>query len=111
MSAYEFYRVEKKPPLARVVLNRPSKKNAMNPPAWKETVPIFHDLDQDTDIRVVILAAEGDCFSVGIDLVEMPGAIAEITEKDQMGGVKWRLIKKISGLQEALTCIEQCRKP
>ncbi len=111
MNPFKFYRVEKEPPLARVILNRPDKKNAMNPPAWEETQPIFNDLDQDPDIRVVILAAEGDCFSVGIDLVEMSGAIAEITEKNQTGGVKWRLLEKIGRLQQALTCIEQCRKP
>ncbi|MDJ0665992.1 MAG: crotonase/enoyl-CoA hydratase family protein [Desulfobacterales bacterium] len=111
MSDYEFYRVEKKPPAAWVRLNRPAKKNAMNPPAWKETLPIFRDLDQDPEIRCVILAAEGDCFSVGIDLVEMSAAIPEIAEKNQMGGVKWRLLEKIDRLQAALTCIEQCRKP
>ena len=111
MNAYQFYRVEKEPPLARVILNRPDKKNAMNPPAWEEAIPIFRDLDQDPEIRVVVLAAEGDCFSVGIDLVEMSGAIAEITDKNQTGGVKWRLLEKISRLQQALTCIAQCRKP
>ncbi|MDJ0808588.1 MAG: crotonase/enoyl-CoA hydratase family protein [Desulfobacterales bacterium] len=111
MDAYQFYRVAKEPPLARVILNRPDKKNAMNPPAWEETIPIFRDLDQDPEIRVVVLAAEGDCFSVGIDLVEMSGAIAEITDKNQTGGVKWRLLDKIGRLQQAMTCIEQCRKP
>ena len=50
----------------------------MNPPAWEETIPIFSDLDQDPEISVVVLAAEGDCFSVGIDLVEMAGAIPEL---------------------------------
>ncbi len=111
MSVFQFYRVEKDPPLARVVLSRPAKKNAMNPPAWEETLPIFRRLDQDPDIRVVILAGDGDCFSVGIDLVEMSGAIAEITERNQTGGVKWRLLEKIAGLQQAMTCIERCRKP
>ncbi len=111
MSAFQFYRVEKDPPLAWVVLNRPAKKNAMNPPAWEETPSIFGDLDEDPEIRAVILTGEGDCFSVGIDLVEMSGAIPEITAKNQTGGVKWRLLDKIARLQHALTCIERCRKP
>ena len=111
MDAFQFYRVEKVPPLAWVVLNRAAKKNAMNPPAWKETQPIFRDLNEDPDIRAVILVGDGDCFCVGIDLVEMSGDIAEITEKNQTGGVKWRLLQKIADLQKALTCIEQCRKP
>lgn len=107
----QFYRVTKKPPIAWVHLNRPEKKNAMNPPAWREAPAIFEALDQDPDIRVVILAAEGPCFSVGIDLVEMAGALPEIMEKEQMGGVKLRLLKKIAALQETMTCIERCRKP
>ncbi len=111
MSALQFYRVEMDPPLARVVLNRPAKKNAMNPPAWEETQPIFRDLDQDPEIRAVILSGAGECFSVGIDLVEMSGAITEITSKNQTGGVKWRLLEKIGRLQAAMTCIETCRKP
>ena len=111
MRAFKFYRVEKKPPLAKVWLNRPAKKNAMNPPAWEEPLPIFADLDQDPDIRVVILAAEGDCFSVGIDLVEMAETIPEIMDQRQMGGIKWSLLEKIGRLQQALTCIAQCRKP
>ncbi len=111
MGAFKFYRVEKRPPLAKVWLNRPAKKNAMNPPAWEEPLPIFADLDQDPDIRVVILAAEGDCFSVGIDLVEMAEAIPEIMDQGQMGGIKWLLLEKIGRLQQALTRIAQCRKP
>jgi enoyl-CoA hydratase len=106
-----FYTVAKKPPIAWVHLNRPDKKNAMNPPAWHEAPPLFEALDQDPDIRVVILAAHGSCFSVGIDLVEMAGELPEIMEKEQMGGVKWRLLKRIGALQDTMSCIERCRKP
>jgi len=111
MSDYQFYSVTKNPPLAWVYLDRPEKKNAMNPPAWREAPSIFADLDGDPAIRAVILAARGPCFSTGIDLVEMAGELPEIMEKEQMGGVKWRLRTKIERLQEAMTCIERCRKP
>ena len=111
MSDTTFYTLEKKPPIAYVRLNRPEKKNAMNPPAWREAPPLFDALDQDPEIRAIILAANGPCFSVGIDLVEMAAELPEIMEKVQMGGVKWRLLKKIAALQETMTCIERCRKP
>jgi enoyl-CoA hydratase len=111
MPAHPFYTVEKKPPIAWVHLNRPEKKNAMNPPAWREAPPLFAALDQDPAIRAIILAAHGSCFSVGIDLVEMAAELPEIMEKEQTGGVKWRLLKKIADLQETMTCIERCRKP
>lgn len=111
MSQYEFYQVEKKPPIAWVYLNRPEKKNAMNPPAWKETIPIFADLDADKDIRAVIISGKGPCFSAGIDLMAMAQELPELMEKEQKGGIKWRLLKKIYALQDTISCIEWCRKP
>jgi enoyl-CoA hydratase len=111
MTDYQFYLVEKKPPVAWVYLNRPRKKNAMNPPAWKETLPIFEDLDRDTDIRAVILAGKGESFSVGIDLIGMSVELPELMEKDQSGGVKSRFFRKLRALQDTMSCIEWCRKP
>ena len=111
MPAYDFYLVEKEPPLAWVYLNRPEKKNAMNPPAWAETIPIFEGLDADDDIRVIIIAGKGAAFSAGIDLVGMGAELPEITDPHQKGGVKQKLIKKIRQLQDAISCIEWCRKP
>lgn len=109
--SYEFYSLEKKPPVAWVYLNRPEKKNAMNPPAWKETIPIFEEIDNDPEIRVAVIATKGENFSVGIDLIGMVAELSEVTDKEQKGGTKWSLLKKIYALQDALTCIEKCRKP
>ncbi len=106
-----FYLVEKTPPVAWVYLNRPEKKNAMNPPAWREPPAIFEDLDQDEEIRVVVLAGKGDSFSAGIDLAGMMPALPELADPAQKGAVKWRLIPRIRALQAAMTCIERCRKP
>ncbi|MBF0467855.1 MAG: crotonase/enoyl-CoA hydratase family protein [Desulfamplus sp.] len=111
MSEYQFYLVEKKAPVAWVYLNRPDKKNAMNPPAWKELIPIFEELDMDPETRVVIVAGKGSCFCAGIDLMEMVSEIPELMEKSQKGGVKWKLLSKISSLQDTISCIEWCSKP
>ena len=90
--SYEFYKIEKKPPIAWVFLDRPEKKNAMNPPAWTETIPIFDDLDKDDDIRVIILATKGGDFSAGIDLLGMMPLIPELMDKQQYGGIKRNLL-------------------
>lgn len=111
MTDYQFYQVEKKTPLAWVWLNRPEKKNAMNPPAWKELPSIFEDLSNDPDVRAVIVAGKGPAFCAGIDLVGMIGEMPELMDNEQKGGIKWQLIKKIYPLQETMTCIEKCRKP
>lgn len=111
MPEYKFYSVDKKPPLAWVSLNRPEKKNAMNPPAWKETIPIFEDLDRDPEIRAIIISGKGSCFSAGIDMIGMSSEMPELTQMEQKGGIKWDLLNKIYKLQDAITCIELCRKP
>ena len=76
---YNYYLVEKKGHIAWVWLNRPEKKNAMNSLAWKETIPIFEDLDEDDNIRVVIVAGKGSDFSTGLDLMGMLGEFNELT--------------------------------
>lgn len=111
MSPYTYYFVEKKPPVAWVYLNRPEKKNAMNPPAWKEAPAVFESLSNDPDVRVIIVAGKGPGFCAGIDLMSMVGEIPELLDPAQKGGVKQQLIQKIYALQETMTCIENCRKP
>lgn len=108
---YKYYLVEKKGHIAWVWLNRPEKKNAMNPPAWKETFPIFEDLDEDDNIRVVIVAAKGSDFNTGLDLKEMLVELDEITTPVQTAAMKKSFMKKLLKLQDGLTCIEKCSKP
>lgn len=109
--SYEFYSVEKKGQIAWVWLNRPEKKNSMNPPAWFETVPIFKELDEDDNIRVIIMAGKGSCFSAGIDLMSMIPLFSELTDKNQLGGTKRKFFEKILLLQDGISAMEKCRKP
>ncbi len=111
MSGYEFYIVDKKPPVAWVFLNRPDKNNAMGLKAWIEPIEIFSDLDCDPEIRVVIIAGKGSCFCSGIDLKEIVQMLPELKEKDQTGATKWSFLAKILRVQEGLTALEKCRKP
>ncbi len=110
MSASRYYLVEKKGPIAWVYLNRPEKKNAMHPPAWNDARAIFTELDEDPEVRVIIVAGKGSDFCVGIDLIGMMGELPELME-EQNGGVKWQLLKKIYPLQETITSMEKIRKP
>ncbi len=111
MQQESFYLVEKRPPLAFVFLNRPEKKNAMGPAAWLEPLEIFAGLDNDPEIRVVIIAGKGNCFSAGIDLQGMVPHLAELMDKNQTGATKWRFLPKIKQLQDGISAIEKCRKP
>jgi enoyl-CoA hydratase len=111
MNKYKYYLIEKKAPIAWVYLNRPDKKNAMNPPAWKEAPAVFESLSNDPDVRAIIVAGKGSGFCAGIDLMSMVGEIPELMDPAQKGGIKWQLLQKIYALQESITCIEKCKKP
>lgn len=80
-------------------------------PRLDRTPLLFANLDQDSDIRAVIVSGRGDCFSSGIDLQAMAAFIPEIMSSDQHGEIKWRLLSRIQALQEAFSAIENCRKP
>lgn len=108
---YTFYRVEKRESIAWVTLNRPEKKNAMGPAAWKEIVPIFADIQEDNDVRVVIISGEGADFCAGIDIMSMAPEIPAMQNWDMSAGAKQRLFRSIFPMQDTMTCIEKCTKP
>ena len=108
MSEYNFYLVEKKPPIAWVFMNRPEKMNALNYPAWTENITIFEDLEKDQDIWVAIFAGKGPCFSTGLDLIDMVKAVPELVQPGQLGAEKWKFKNKIPPLQDAITCMQRC---
>jgi len=57
-----------------ITLNRPERKNAINPTMSNELIFAFDYAKTNRDIRVVILAAMGDIFCAGGDLRTMSGS-------------------------------------
>jgi methylglutaconyl-CoA hydratase len=55
-------------PVARVTLNRPEVRNAFNEGLIAELTAAFTELGQRTDLRAIVLAAEGKAFCAGADL-------------------------------------------
>jgi len=53
-----------------VILNRPEKRNAMNPTLNAEMVEVLETLDADDACGVVVLTGAGEAFSAGMDLKE-----------------------------------------
>lgn len=56
--------------IAWVSLNRPGKRNAMNPALNDEMVATLDALEADPRCRVLVLTGSGDSFSAGMDLRE-----------------------------------------
>ena len=58
---------EKDGPVARLVLNRPAKHNALRFDDLDDLVDLLHEAEQDDDVRVIILKGNGTSFCAGHD--------------------------------------------
>ncbi len=56
--------------IAWVTLNRPTKRNAINPGIVWEMGPVLDSLEVDDAVKVVVISGSGDAFSAGMDLKE-----------------------------------------
>lgn len=55
-------------PVATVTLNRPEVRNAFNDEVITELTSAFNQLGRDSEVRAIVLAAEGPAFCAGADL-------------------------------------------
>ena len=53
-----------------ITLNRPDKRNAMNPQLHYEMDSLLADLEQRSDVRALVLTGAGEAFCAGMDLKE-----------------------------------------
>ena len=68
--AYDLLLIEKEGPIALLTLNRPDKRNALSVALRDEIVACLKYLEQDEEIRAVIITGSGPAFSAGFDLGE-----------------------------------------
>jgi enoyl-CoA hydratase len=71
-------RLEKHPPLAIVILDRPKVLNALNADTLAELAEVFSDLAADAAVRVILLTGSGGrAFAAGADIRELAALTAE----------------------------------
>ena len=95
--------------VAHLRFNRPQRANALNQTAWEELQRVFEALDEQEDVRVIILSGEGKHFCSGIDL-ELLMSVAGLSQNCE-GRKREQLRKQILALQAPINAIEQCSKP
>ena len=96
--------------VATVTLNRPEQRNTMTLAFWPEIRHLFTALNEQTEVRAVVLASTGKHFTAGLDLRDFAVLGAEL-----MGGDRGRSSERFRRLcltmQESFTAIERCRVP
>src|SRR5689334_10953230 len=72
MPDYENILIEKKNSIAYVTVNRPKVLNALNMATMEDLRRAFHDIKQDSAIRVVVMSGSGEkAFIAGADIGEL----------------------------------------
>ncbi len=67
---YKNVLIEREDGITWVILNRPEKRNAMNPELNDEMNIVLDELEEDDATRVLVLTGAGEAFSAGMDLKE-----------------------------------------
>src|SRR3989304_8197684 len=67
---YQTIKVEKEDGIRWVILNRPEKRNAMNPQLHYDMLDAITELETDRETRVLVLTGAGESWCAGQDLRE-----------------------------------------
>src|SRR3989338_7264702 len=67
---YKTVKVEKEEGITWVILNRPEKRNAMNPQLHYDMLDAVTELETDNETRVMVLTGAGEAWCAGQDLRE-----------------------------------------
>jgi enoyl-CoA hydratase len=104
--------------VATLWLDRPEARNAMGVDLWRDLPRAMGALSSDDAVRVVVVAAKGPHFSVGLDLKAMGSMLSgggenrdESSSPPSMAararGARYEVLR----LQGAITAVAQCPKP
>lgn len=98
--------------VATLVLDRPEKRNALGPAFWADLPRCMAWLDEQDDVRAVVLAAAGPHFSVGLDLSAFGGIGGGGSGADHGTVAQNRaLYESVRTMQASVSSIVRCRKP
>lgn len=97
--------------VATIKINVPKKANAMTKAFWTDIKEAMEALDQNEEVRVIVLEGEGKHFTSGIDLTMFMQLKSELDKSDCPARSREKLRHTILTLQSSFNAIEKCRKP
>ncbi|MFQ5570447.1 MAG: crotonase/enoyl-CoA hydratase family protein [Rhodothermales bacterium] len=97
--------------VATLWLDNPDRRNAMGPAFWTDLPRAMQVFSDDDTTRVVLMAAKGPAFTVGLDLKAMGGLLLQQPPNGSDAGHRQRLFREIKRLQAAISAVADCPKP
>lgn len=95
-------------PIGYLRINRPFKANAMGPRFFELLPKAITVLDQDRDVKVIVLTSTSLHFSSGLDLSEMHDLLMD--HKSELADSR-SVANKIRTLQQSIGSVASCTKP
>lgn len=117
MDSFTTVTIERRGPIAILWLDRPDHRNAFPPAFWTEFPTAVDTVSEDPDVRVVIVAAEGSAFTVGIDLKAFGPAIINGSLDPSMQPPASPVVQRtrtrrlVKTMQRTFTSLADCPKP
>jgi enoyl-CoA hydratase len=103
VDTYEHVRLRLEGPILRATITNPAKRNAVNAGVAGDLNRLWREVDGDEDIRVVVLAGEGDSFCSGLDL-------SALADRDTPG-TRPRSKAAAKGIRDRIWDILDCETP
>jgi enoyl-CoA hydratase/carnithine racemase len=95
------------PPLARVVLNRPDRRNAISRAMWRALPAIRAAIEAREDALVVIVEGEGGHFSAGADILEFDDVYRDAAAARDYGDAVQHGLKALADLDRPSIAVLQ----
>lgn len=105
---YQHLEVERRDGVGWLWLNRPAKLNALSDDLWVDLPSAVSDLDRDPEVRALVIAGRGPCFTVGIDLEMLAGFRPEGRSEVEQRMALYRSIRR---LQATMSAFADTTKP
>jgi len=93
--------IEFAPPLARIKLNRPDRRNAMSMAMWLGLADAVYAVEENDDVRVLIVEGAGGNFCAGADIFEFDTAFADVEAAR----------KYLAAIEKGLTALAHYNRP
>jgi 2-(1,2-epoxy-1,2-dihydrophenyl)acetyl-CoA isomerase len=96
-------RWERRDSVALMTLGRPERLNALSNPLTLDLVAILDEVEEDSEVRAVVLAGEGRAFCAGGDLEDVAARVAD--------GAAWSRLGYLRSQQQLIVRLRESRLP
>jgi enoyl-CoA hydratase len=92
-------------------INRPDKKNALDSDVWFGLPDIINELDNDNEVRCIVIAGKGDGFSAGVDITMFMSDFQINEDMSSTPVDRKKLKNQIQKMQDAFTALSKTSVP